>query len=121
MYIPSIVFWLRAVLCSMLVLVSVGVSAQEPASTGSAEHDESHGAQDPHDVLEEVVVTATPLARNAVEMSQSASVLRAADIFRGYVWSLELHSQNQIQLTGWLAIVWRIRFGNYSHQSRFLS
>lgn len=82
MYIPSIVFWLRAVLCSMLVLVSVGVSAQEPASTGSAEHDESHGAQDPHDVLEEVVVTATPLARNAVEMSQSASVLRAAELNR---------------------------------------
>jgi iron complex outermembrane receptor protein len=40
-------------------------------------HDEDliHGASHEHDVQEEVVVTATPLDRNLIEMSQSSTVL----------------------------------------------
>lgn len=46
-------------------------SALAQQASDDPRHDENHD----HDVLEEVIVTATPIGRNAVELSQSAVVL----------------------------------------------
>jgi iron complex outermembrane receptor protein len=54
------------------------------SDTGSAAEspDRIHGSSHDHDVLEEVIVTATPLSRNVIEMSQSATVLSGAALDR---------------------------------------
>ena len=61
--------------CFVLVwcAVSPGVDAQEEDS--QADRDPIHGSEHDHQELEEVRVTATPLSRNLIEMSQSATVL----------------------------------------------
>jgi iron complex outermembrane receptor protein len=46
------------------------------------ERDRVHGTGHEHEVLEEVMVTATPMARDVVEMSQSATVLQGATLDR---------------------------------------
>lgn len=56
--------------------------AQDGAVTKANEPDRIHGESHEHDELEEVVVTATPLSRNVVEMSQSATVLSGAALDR---------------------------------------
>jgi iron complex outermembrane receptor protein len=44
--------------------------------------DRIHGEDHDHELLEEIVVTATPLKRNVLEMSQSATVLSGAELDR---------------------------------------
>ena len=58
---------IQTVVTTLLVLLSAAIQAQE--------EDRVHGENHEHDVLEEVRVTATPLAKDALEMTQSASVL----------------------------------------------
>ena len=55
-------------------------TAQTPDSRNTP--DRIHGEHHEHQELEEVVVTATPLARNLIEMSQSATVLSGAALER---------------------------------------
>ncbi len=50
--------------------------------TGIVPTDRVHGPGHQHDTLEEIVVTATPLARDVVEMSQSATVLQGDSLRR---------------------------------------
>lgn len=71
----------RAVLCCALCAYCGSGFAQDSASTVEDTQERSHDDH-LHDVLEEVVVTATPLARNVVEMTRSASVLRGAELNR---------------------------------------
>jgi iron complex outermembrane receptor protein len=59
------------IILGMLPTTTLAREAPDPR------HDDDliHGASHEHDVLEEVVVTATPLDRNLIEMSQSSTVL----------------------------------------------
>lgn len=59
-------------------LAVLGQNSSESAEASDRVHDRSHD----HEVLEEVVVTATPLSRNVIEMSQSATVLSGASLDR---------------------------------------
>ena len=60
---------------------TLAAAAPEPAQDSPSE-DRLHGETHDHDVLEEVVVTATPLERDVIEISQSATVLRGAALDR---------------------------------------
>jgi iron complex outermembrane receptor protein len=71
--------WLPAVLATCLPLSGFG---QTTPDTTSESADRIHGEDHDHEVLEEVVVTATPLSRNVIEMSQSATVLSGASLDR---------------------------------------
>lgn len=51
-------------------------SQAQDAGNDEPREDRRHGSEHEHDALEEVVVTATPLGRDALEMSQSATVIR---------------------------------------------
>lgn len=66
--------------CILLVCCTVapGLSAQEENTTTKS--DPIHGSEHDHQELEEVRVTATPLSRNLIEMSQSATVLSGHDL-----------------------------------------
>lgn len=66
------------VLCSGLVS---GPGRAQQTDTELAD-DRIHGKDHTHEALEEVKVTATPLARNAIEMSQSVSVLSGTALER---------------------------------------
>lgn len=68
-----------------LAVLPVGSLAQDDPETGH-DSDLIHGAAHKHDALEEVVVTATPLTRNVLEMSQSSTVLSGVALHR------ELHN-----------------------------
>ncbi|HKX56983.1 MAG TPA: TonB-dependent receptor plug domain-containing protein, partial [Xanthomonadales bacterium] len=70
---------LLAVLATCLPLSGFGQSAPD---TTTESPDRIHGEDHAHDQLEEVVVTATPLSRNVLEMSQSATVLSGTDLDR---------------------------------------
>jgi len=66
-----------------LALASYPLAGLGQDSSDSVETpDRVHGSRHDHKVLEEVVVTATPLARNVIEMSQSATVLSGAALDR---------------------------------------
>lgn len=58
---------MKFLLAGVLACVSSAAIADDP--------DRVHGDEHEHDVLEEILVTATPLAKDALEMTQSASVL----------------------------------------------
>ncbi len=67
---------LAATISAMLgMLASTPLLAQSHSTEASHDHDR-HGADHDHHALEEVLVTATPLQRDVVEISQSATVLR---------------------------------------------
>ncbi len=70
---------LVALVAISLPLSVLGQDSTEPADKAP---DRIHGEEHAHDVLEEVVVTATPLRRNVLEMSQSATVLSGAELDR---------------------------------------
>lgn len=63
-----------AAIMFMGVLPATALAQSNPAPGHGG--DRVHGAGHQHDVLEEVVVQATPLARNVVELSQSSTVLK---------------------------------------------
>lgn len=65
-------------LCSGLATGPGWAQQTDPAH----EHDHIHGADHEHETLEEVVVTATPLARDVTEMSQSATVMSGTALAR---------------------------------------
>jgi iron complex outermembrane receptor protein len=71
-----------ALLLSLVISISSPVYAQDAGPSNEHEPDRVHGASHEHDELEEVMVTATPLSRNIVEMSQSATVLSGAALDR---------------------------------------
>jgi len=75
-------FFVAPLLSAGLFSFSVSVYGQESATHAETEVDRVHGDSHDHDVLEEVVVTATPLSRNVIEMSQSATVLSGAALDR---------------------------------------
>lgn len=58
------------------------VAGPAPAQSPETDHDRIHGEHHRHDDIEEVVVRATPLERDVVEMSQSATVLNGAALQR---------------------------------------
>ncbi len=60
----------------------MAVLGQDPTVAAENAADRVHGSSHDHEVLEEVVVTATPLSRNVIEMSQSATVLSGAALDR---------------------------------------
>ena len=72
-------FWLCASVAAAVCTVTHPLLAQE---TPIEERDPVHGSDHDHDTLEEVVVHATPLSRNLIEMSQSAMVLDGAVLER---------------------------------------
>jgi iron complex outermembrane receptor protein len=55
--------------------------AQTDAAEAGHDHDR-HGADHEHETLEEIIVTATPLQRDLIEISQSATVLKGAVLER---------------------------------------
>lgn len=61
--------------CIMLVLCAGTTSLAAEDKKDTADHDPIHGIEHDHKSLEEVRVTATPLSRNLIEMSQSATIL----------------------------------------------
>lgn len=69
-------------LALLAVSLPLSLHGQQSASPATATPDRIHGEEHEHDVLEEVVVTATPLRRNVLEMSQSATVLSGAELDR---------------------------------------
>ena len=71
-----------ALLLCLVISISWPVYAQETGTSSEHEPDRVHGASHEHDELEEVMVTATPLSRNIIEMSQSATVLSGAALDR---------------------------------------
>lgn len=69
--------------CSVTLLAGVLAVANAAAQNPETEPaDRVHGAGHEHDVLEEVIVTATPLRRDVLELSQSATVLSGAALER---------------------------------------
>ncbi len=58
-----------------LAISSICALGAQSAFAQDTSNDPRHGEYHDHDVLEEVVVTATPIRRNALELSQSAIVL----------------------------------------------
>ena len=74
--------YLFACLAGLLISHSLFAVAQQPAADNDPVADRIHGESHEHDVLEEVVVTATPLSRDIIEMSQSATVLSGAALDR---------------------------------------
>lgn len=73
---------LAAVISAMLGAQATGpVLAQTVPAEAGHDHDR-HGADHEHETLEEVIVTATPLQREVIEISQSATVLSGAALDR---------------------------------------
>jgi iron complex outermembrane receptor protein len=72
--------WPGQCLLAALALASSGLRAD--SSEQEHRHHSVHLTDHEHDVLEEVRVTATPLSRNVIEMSQSATVLDGAVLNR---------------------------------------
>jgi iron complex outermembrane receptor protein len=70
------------ILAMLLAVFPVPGFSQESETSDTDEPDRIHGASHDHKVLEEIIVTATPLARNVMEMSQSATVLSGAALER---------------------------------------
>lgn len=68
----------------LCLAIGLALSATAMAQDEATENmpDRIHGESHRHAELEEIVVTATPLARNLVEMSQSATVLSGAALER---------------------------------------
>lgn len=64
---------LAAAISSQLALI---VCAPLMAQSEQDHEHDRHGASHEHNVLEEIIVTATPLGRDVVEISQSATVLK---------------------------------------------
>jgi len=60
----------------------MGQDLPKPGQDIAHDSDRIHGEDHEHDELEEVLVTATPLSRNVLEMSQSATVLSGAALDR---------------------------------------
>jgi len=75
-------FFVAPLLFAGLLSFAVSSHGQDSATDADTEVDRIHGESHDHDALEEVVVTATPLSRNVIEMSQSATVLSGAALDR---------------------------------------
>jgi iron complex outermembrane receptor protein len=71
-------FCCRSVAALIILGVLPPTTLAQDAPDPHHDHDLIHGASHEHDVLEEVVVTATPLDRNLIEMSQSSTVLKGS-------------------------------------------
>lgn len=72
--------WLVQGLLAALACCSLDVQAQE--TDQKHHHHSEHGSDPEHPVLEEIMVTATPLSRNLIEMSQSAAILEGGILER---------------------------------------
>lgn len=73
---------LAATISAMLGVLATGpVLAQTNPAEAGHDHDR-HGADHAHEALEEVIVTATPLQRDVIELSQSATVLSGSALER---------------------------------------
>ena len=59
--------------CMLMAMCASNLAAQDKQTT--SDHDPVHGSDHDHELLEEVRVSATPLSRNLLEMSQSATGL----------------------------------------------
>jgi len=72
-----------AILLALFPLAGFSQESQTTdTATDSANPDRIHGPSHDHKVLEEIIVTATPLDRDVLEMSQSATVLSGAVLER---------------------------------------
>ncbi len=68
---------------SQIAVLLLSSSALQADETGKTHHHHSdHGSDPEHTVIEEIVVTATPLSRNLIEMSQSATILEGGILER---------------------------------------
>lgn len=68
---------------SRRALLALAIAAAcQAANAQEAENDPRHGDEHEHDALEEVIVTATPIDRDLVELSQSAVVLQGGALAR---------------------------------------
>ena len=73
---------LAATISATFGLLMAGPVLAQSRSAEAGHDQDRHGADHEHDVLEEVIVTATPLQRDVVELSQSATVLRGSALDR---------------------------------------